>query len=484
MGRTPVTVARGDGIGPEIMDAVLRILEAADAPIEPEYIDIGKEAYLNGWTTGITDDAWKSLNRTKLFLKAPITTPQGGGYKSLNVTIRTTLGLYANVRPTMSLAPFVKTKHPEMDLVVIRENEEDLYTGIEYQQTPEVVQSMKLITRPGTERIVRYAFDYAKKHGRKKVTCITKDNIMKRSDGLFHKVFEEVANEYPELETDHWIVDIGLAKIADTPEDFDVVVMPNLYGDIGSDIAAQISGSVGLAGSANVGDEYAMFEAIHGSAPDIAGKGIANPSGLLNGAVQLLLHIGEAETAENIQNAWLKTLEDGVHTGDIAKGGKSVGSKEFADAVIERLGSRPEKLQAVSFEATSGSMPEPLPKKASERAGQPPKRELDGVDVYVYNKDLSADQLAMLISRAAEPDYELSVITNRGVNAYPTERDDLFTTDHWRCRLLPAAGVKADHEGILKLLARLTGADVDWIQVQNLYSFDQTEGYSEAKRDR
>ncbi len=276
MEKTPITVAYGDGIGPEIMEATLKILEKAEAKIEPEVIDIGKDAYLEGYTSGIPDEAWDSLRRTKVFLKAPITTPQGGGYKSLNVTIRTTLGLYANVRPTMSYSPFVKTNHPDMDLVIVRENEEDLYTGIEHQQTPEVVQSLKLITRPGSERIIRHAFEYARQNDRKKVTCVTKDNIMKLSDGLFHKVFDEVAKEYEDIETDHWIVDIGLAKIADSPEAFDVMVMPNLYGDIASDIASQISGSVGLGGSANIGDESAMFEAIHGSAPDIAGKGIAN----------------------------------------------------------------------------------------------------------------------------------------------------------------------------------------------------------------
>jgi isocitrate dehydrogenase len=229
---TPITVAYGDGIGPEIMDATLRIIQAAGARIEVDVIEIGEKVYLNGNSAGIAPSAWDSLRRTRVFLKAPITTPQGGGYKSLNVTTRKTLGLFANIRPCISYHPYVKTKHPIMDVVIVRENEEDLYAGIEHQQTDEVTQTLKLISRPGTEKIVRYAFEYAKAYNRKKVTCFTKDNIMKLTDGLFHKVFDEIGKEYPEIEQEHWIVDIGAAKLADTPEDFDVIVTLNLYGDI------------------------------------------------------------------------------------------------------------------------------------------------------------------------------------------------------------------------------------------------------------
>src|SRR2546425_181143 len=264
---TPITVAYGDGIGPEIMAATLNIIKAAGARIEIEEVEIGEKVYLRGISAGIEPSAWESLRRTKVFLKAPITTPQGGGYKSLNVTTRTTFGLYANVRPCVSYYPFVETKHPTMDVVIIRENEEDLYTGIEYRQTHDMVESLKLISRPGSEKIVRYAFEYARSHNRKKVTCFIKDNIMKLTDGLFHKVFNEISVDYPDIENETWIVDIGSAKLADTPEAFDVIVLPNLYGDILSDVAAQVAGSVGLAGSANIGDRCAMFEAIHASAP-------------------------------------------------------------------------------------------------------------------------------------------------------------------------------------------------------------------------
>ncbi len=352
--RVPITVAHGDGIGPEIMAATLHILQGAGAELDIETIDIGEKVYLAGNSSGIEPSAWDSLRRTKVFLKAPITTPQGGGYKSLNVTVRKTLGLYANVRPCVSYHPFVETKHPQMDVVIVRENEEDLYAGIEHRQTEQVVQCLKLISRPGSEKIVRYAFEYARRNNRQKVTCFTKDNIMKLTDGLFHKVFTEIAAEYPDLENEHWIVDIGAAKLADTPEAFDVLVMPNLYGDVLSDVAAQIAGSVGLAGSANIGEHVAMFEAIHGSAPRRAGQNLANPSGLLLGAVMMLVHIGETSVAERVHNAWLRTLEDGIHTYDVYKEGVSrekVGTKEFAEAVVQRVGLTPQTLKAGEIQA-------------------------------------------------------------------------------------------------------------------------------------
>src|SRR5690349_11294040 len=352
MPTVPITVAHGDGIGPEIMEATLFILKEAGAKLEIQRIEIGEKVYLAGNSSGIEPSSWDSLRSTKVFLKAPITTPQGGGFKSLNVTVRKTLGLYANVRPCVSYHPFVETKHPGMDVVIVRENEEDTYAGIEHRQTDQVVQCLKLISRPGSEKIVRYAFEYARRHGRKKVTCFTKDNIMKMTDGLFHKVFDEIAAQYPDIQNEHWIVDIGAAKLADTPTTFDVIVMPNLYGDILSDVAAQIAGSVGIAGSANIGDHCAMFEAIHGSAPRRANQNLANPSGLLLGAVLMLVHINQPEAAANVHNAWLRTIEDGIHTYDIYADGVStqkVGTKEFAAAVIARMGQKPNRLEPVSY---------------------------------------------------------------------------------------------------------------------------------------
>ena len=241
-----VTIAKGDGIGPEIMEAVLKIIKKSNVPIEFEEIEIGEKVYLSGNTSGISDASWDVIRRNKVLLKAPITTPQGGGYKSLNVTMRKALGLFANIRPCVSLHPFVATNFPNLDVVIVRENEEDLYAGIEHQQTDEVVQCLKLISRPGCEKIIRYAFEYAQNYGRKKVTCFSKDNIMKQTDGLFHQVFKEIAMEYPNIEANHMIIDIGTAYLADHPEKFDVIVTSNLYGDIISDVAAQIAGSEGV----------------------------------------------------------------------------------------------------------------------------------------------------------------------------------------------------------------------------------------------
>ncbi|GAA4396733.1 NADP-dependent isocitrate dehydrogenase [Nibrella viscosa] len=472
---TRITVAKGDGIGPEIMDATLDIILAAGAQLEIDEIEVGEKVYLSGNTSGISKESWNSLRRNKVFLKAPITTPQGGGYKSLNVTTRKMLGLYANVRPCTSLYPFVKTKHPIMDVVIIRENEEDLYAGIEHQQTDEVVQCLKLISRPGCEKIVRYAFEYAKQYGRKKVTCFTKDNIMKQTDGLFHQVFDEIAKEYPEIENEHWIIDIGAAKMADTPETFDVIVMPNLYGDVLSDVAAQIAGSVGLAGSANIGEECAMFEAIHGSAPRRAGQNLANPSGLLQGAIMMLNHIGQTEVAERVQNAWLKTIEDGIHTYDIYKEGVSkqkVGTKEFAQAVIANLGGQPTTLKAVSY-AKETTLKLPKYKRRSVAS-----KELLGVDVFVHWQGSSADELAQLMAPVNTNDLRLSMITNRGIKVWPEGFEETFCTDHWRCRFLPANGHAISKQHIVDVLAKAIEQDIDTIKTENLYAFDGKPAFS------
>lgn len=470
-----ITVAKGDGIGPEIMDATLSIIKAAGAQIEVDEIEVGEKVYLSGNTSGIAKESWDIIRRNKVFLKAPITTPQGGGYKSLNVTTRKFLGLYANIRPCISLHPFVKTKHPQMDIVIVRENEEDLYAGIEHQQTDEVVQCLKLISRPGCEKIVRYAFEYAKNYGRKKVTCFTKDNIMKQTDGLFHQVFDEIAKEYPAIENEHWIIDIGAAKMADTPEAFDVIVMPNLYGDVLSDVAAQIAGSVGLAGSANIGEECAMFEAIHGSAPRRAGQNMANPSGLLQGAILMLNHLGQTEVAEKVQNAWLKTIEEGIHTYDIYKEGVSkqkVGTKEFAEAVIKNLGEKPSQLNAVSYsEGTSFNLP-----KYQRKA--PKKKELLGVDLFVHWDGESADELAAIVQKINTSGVELSMITNRGIKVWPEGFSETFCTDHWRCRFKPVGMTELDKQQIVGLLEAASEYNIDVIKTENLYAFDGKPAFS------
>jgi len=472
---TRITVAKGDGIGPEIMDATLQIILAAGAKIEIDEIEVGEKVYLAGNAAGIAASSWETIRRNKIFLKAPITTPQGGGYKSLNVTTRKFLGLYSNVRPCMSLHPFVSTKHPVMDIVIVRENEEDLYAGIEHQQTDEVVQCLKLISRPGCEKIVRYAFEYAKQQNRKKVTCFTKDNIMKQTDGLFHQVFDEIAKEYPEIENEHWIIDIGAAKMADTPEAFDVIVMPNLYGDVLSDVAAQITGSVGLAGSANIGESCSMFEAIHGSAPRRAGQNVANPSGLLQGAIMMLNHIGQTETAEKVQNAWLKTLEDGIHTYDIFKEDTSkekVGTKEFAQAVIANLGNKPSILKPVSYSNnTALNLPKYKRRPAAEKV-------LAGVDIFVHWGGTDPNELAAKVKKIESNGIGLSMITNRGIKVWPEGFEETFCTDHWRCRFKPIEGVEISKTTIIELLKNAIEEDIDTIKTENLYSFDGKPAYS------
>jgi isocitrate dehydrogenase len=475
----PITVAHGDGIGPEIMAATLHILKAAGANLEIETIDIGEKVYLAGNSSGIEPSSWESLRRTKVFLKAPITTPQGGGFKSLNVTVRKTLGLYANVRPCVSYHPFVDTKHPIMDVVIVRENEEDLYAGIEYRQTEQVMQCLKLISRPGSEKIVRHAFEYARRNSRRKVTCFTKDNIMKLTDGLFHKVFDEIAAEYPDIENEHWILDIGAAKLADTPEVFDVIVMPNLYGDVLSDVAAQIAGSVGLAGSANIGEHVSMFEAIHGSAPRRAGQNLANPSGLLLGAVMMLVHIGETAVAERVHNAWLRTIEDGIHTYDIYEEGKSqqkVGTKEFAEAVAQRVGQSPQTLKAARYKSAEEVT---SPAKAPERTQARAKKDLVGVDVFLDWPTGTANDLGDALTKLNGDGTRIEMISNRGVKVWPGGHSETFCSDHWRCRFLSdTEGSAVSHSQIISLLKRFAAAGFDFIKTENLYNFDGERGYS------
>jgi len=477
-----ITVAKGDGIGPEITDAVLRILDAVQCGLTYDHIEVGEKVYLSGNSSGIPADAWATLRRNPVFLKGPITTPQGSGYKSLNVTIRKTLGLYANVRPCRSFHPFVRTQHPGMDVVVVRENEEDLYAGIEHRQTTDVYQCLKVLSLPGTEKIIRYAFEYAHANGRKKVTCLVKDNIMKLTDGMFADMFRRVGKEYPGLQQEVQIIDIGTARVATQPERYDVIVTLNLYGDIISDVTAELTGSVGMAGSANIGDRISMFEAIHGSAPDIAGMGIANPSAMLNAACMMLVHLGLPEKAEAIQNAWLCALEDGLHPGDVFREGvskKRVGTAEFADAVIERLGSKPHQLTSVEMKHGTGL----------EFVYDRPvvKRELCGVDVFVCDSTSTPDELAAKLLNASHGMLKLKLITNRGVKVWPEGFPETFCTDHWRCRFVgpdvvidndKATYMPIGQRQIIQMLHLLNDAHIDIIKTENLYLFDHVRGFS------
>lgn len=478
MTKTPITIAKGDGIGPAIMDSTLEILDASGAQLDIEEIEIGKAVYERGVPNGIEPSAWDSLRRTRVFLKAPITTPQGGGFKSLNVTVRKSLGLFANVRPCVSYDPFVKTNHPNMDLVIIRENEEDLYGGIEYRQSRDVMASLKVISRPGTERIMRYAFEYARANNRKKVTCMSKDNIMKISDGLFHQVFDEIAAEYPDIENEHMIIDIGTAKVANRPDMFDVIVTTNLYGDIISDVAAEVTGSVGLGGSSNIGADFGMFEAVHGSAPDIAGQGIANPSGLILGSIMMLTHIGQGDAASKIHNAWLKTIEDGIHTGEIFRDGVSkekVGTEGFTKAVIERLGSKPEKLTAKEYPNIAGGIKLPPLK---DPVNVTKKRV--GVDLGL-NWYGTADELADKVRTCVNDNLKLHIISNRGTKVWPDGQPETFCADNWRLRFLADDGSEVKTSQVIALMQRMNEADLNFTKSVMLHDFDGKPGYTVAQ---
>lgn len=473
-----ITVAYGDGIGPEITEVVLNILESAGLKFQKDIIELGEKVYEQGHLSGVRAEDWEKIRSNKVFLKAPITTPQGKGFKSLNVKIRKSLGLFANVRPIRSLYPYVDTKFPKMDVVVIRENEEDLYAGIEHRQTSEVFQCLKLMSVPGCEKIARYAFEYAKSMGRKKITCMTKDNIMKITDGTFRKIFEDVSKEYPEIESDHWIIDIGMAKFATKPEDFDVILLPNLYGDILSDVSAQLVGSVGLGGSSNIGESHAMFEAIHGSAPRRAGQNVANPSGMLHAGLLMLAHIGENELAEKIHNAWLKTIEEGIHTYDIYKAQHSkqkVSTRDFGKAVIDNLGSKPKQIEPIKLSKKS----KPIQVKLSHKTFLSQKKVLDGIDVFICEENRDPNLLAEKLKTAIKDiPFELSYITNRGIKVYPNPLPETFCTNHWRCRFLKKEGdcVPSD---LLLVLEKICSAQLEIIKTENLYSFDGSPNYSQ-----
>ncbi len=472
--RTPITVAYGDGIGPEIMVASLHILQEAGALLEIETIEIGERVYIRDSSAGIEPSSWDAIRRTKVFYKAPVTTPQGAGFKSLHVSARKMLGLYANVRPCISYHPFVDTRHPDMKVVIIRENAEDLYGGIEYQLSPNVVEALKVMSRPGSERVCRSAFEFARQYNRRKVTCFTKDNMMKLTDGMFHKVFDEVAADYPGIDREHVLVDEGAAKLADTPEIFDVVVMPNLYGDILSDLAAQIAGSVGLAGSSSLGTQAAVFEAIHGSAPRLAGQNVVNPSGLLLAGVMMLVHIDQTEVAERVHNAWLRTIEDGIHTYDIYKEGSSkhkVSTKEFAAAVASRLGQAPENLKPARYRKVAAHRPEPAFRTAKAMS-------LVGIDVFVCHASRNTQELAAAAAKANGAGLTLQWIDNRGVKVWPNGLAQTFCTDSYRCRFMAKDHLTVSPHQVTALLDRVAYSGLTVVKTEYLHLFDGRPGFS------
>lgn len=471
-----ITIARGDGIGPEIMQVTLDVITAAGAELTLSEVEMGESVYQRGEPTGISEAAWEHLAQSQVLLKGPMSTPQGGGFTSVSLQLRKQLGLYASVRPCVSYSPYVHTRYASMDVVIIRENEEDIYGGIEYRQTTDVVQSLKWVSRPACEKIIRYAFEYARRHGRRKVSAFTKDRIMEFTDGFFKQIFMEIAQDYPELEYEHQSLDIGTARLTSHPDKFDVIVIPNLYGDILSDLVAQITtGSVGLTGSANVGDRCVMFEAIHGSAPNIAGEDIANPSGLILAAVMMLVHLQQIEVAEKVQNAWLTTLEEGLHTADIFREGLSfqkLGTRAFGQAVIERLGRKPRHLPSVHF--SKRNTPTAFAYHRPEI-----ERELVGVDVFLdWTKGTPADlanALPALKPLQNQAQWQLEMISNLGVVVWPSSFPETRYCDHWHCRY---TATDPQHIDIVHLLSALKNAGFDFIKTENLYRINGKLAYS------
>lgn len=471
-----VVVLPGDGVGPELMQSVMSVVDEAGASIDWQVCDAGSTVFRDGIASGIPDETLDAIEGAGVVLKGPLETPIGHGEKSANVTLRKLFELYANIRPVKAL-PGIFTPYAgrDIDFVVIRENVEDLYAGIEHMQTPDVAQCLKLISRKGSEKIARLAFALARAEDRRKVECATKANIMKLTEGLFKSTFESVAADHTEFQSGHLVVDNCAHKMVVAPESFDVLVTTNMNGDILSDLAAGLVGGLGLAPSANLGRHVAMFEAVHGSAPDIAGEGIANPTALMLSAVMMLRHIGEHEVADVIENALYCTLEDGTHlTADIARDADPVGTAAFAGAVIDNFGRTARQLENRKYRPLQ--MPDVVHGPLGEVS-----RETNGVDVFIEWKG-NADALGQSLETAIfGTSFKLSMISNRGTKVYPGRSTYTDTVNHWRCRF---AWTESDRSlvdtDILELLGRI-GDIHRWMHVEKLQHFDGTAGFTLAQ---
>jgi len=443
-----VTLIRGDGIGPEIADAVVRILDAAGVPIEWEEAEAGLVCFQQHGTP-LPAETLDSIRRNGIALKGPTTTPVGSGHRSVNVAIRTALDLFANVRPAKSL-PGIVTRFGNVDLIVVRENIEDTYSAIEYYQTPDVAQTLRIITRQGSMLVHRYAFALARQLSRRRVTCVHKANIHKHSDGLFLECFRHVAKEYPDIVADEIIVDNACMQLVVRPETFDVLVLPNLFGDIVSDLCAGLVGGLGVAPGGNIGRKHAVFEAVHGSAPDIAGKGIANPTALLLSAFQLLGHIGLGGYAQRIEYALHATLKAQIMTRDL---GGTATTNEFATAIIKRLEEFPEPIApAPSSEPLSiPDPPAPVPSPPAYNRG---------VDVFVEWNEPST--LPPVPDRSGG--LRLELVANRGTKIFPGPLPPITLVNWYRCRYMAAGPVESSD--VLALLAELTRGGIRWMHVE------------------
>ena len=419
-----IAVAKGDGIGPEIMEAVIHVFNAAKVPLAYQFVDMGKWVFDKGFSNGMTPEAKATIEDLGILFKGPMETPKGTGVKSVNVTARKTWNTYANDRhfQTLSGVDTVFSKAGiKINLTIVRENIEDTYGGVEHMLTQDVALGRRFITRPGSEQVIRYAFEMAKKKGAKRVTCGHKANIMKLTDGLFLEVFKEVAKEYPELNADDIIVDDLCMKLVSRPETFDVIVLTNLQGDIVSDLCAGLVGGLGFAPSANIGDHISIFEAVHGTAPDIAGKNIANPTSLLLSGLSMLRHLGLMEHAVKIENALLYTLESGIHTGDFGdKSIPSVNTTQFAQAIIDNFGKQPKtnarpQLNNFEFIPTNSK----IAVNPILEGSQKDERKIVGADFFIES-NLQPDAIAQIAHKHETENLKLIIISNRGTQVWPS----------------------------------------------------------------
>jgi isocitrate dehydrogenase len=473
-----VTVIPGDGIGPECIRAAQRILEAAGAPISWEECQAGASVFRQGIASGVPSETIESIRRTRVVLKGPLETPVGFGEKSANVTLRKLFETYGNIRPVREL-PGVSTPYSGrgIDLVVVRENVEDLYAGIEHMQTPGVAQCLKLISAKGCEKIVRLAFELARAEGRRRVHCATKSNIMKLTEGLLKRTFERVSREYPDIEAQHIIVDNCAHQLVKRPEQFDVIVTTNMNGDILSDLTSALIGGLGFAPSANIGNDVAIFEAVHGSAPKYAGKNVINPTAVILSAVLMLRHLGEFEVAAKIEHAILVTLEEGkVRTGDVVGYDRGASTTAFTDAVIANLGRRSDRYRVRDYK------PIRLPQvEARPDVVHPQRRRVIGADIFLESP-LSPEALGRSLERlAADSPLQLKMISNRGTKVYPPTGAITDCVDHWRCRfVLRDPGGELSDAALLALLQRVA-AEHRWMHLEKLQEFDGALGFTMAQ---
>jgi isocitrate dehydrogenase len=472
-----ITVLPGDGIGPEVVDAALAIIKATGAPVEFEKCEAGARAFKQGVATGIPKDTVDSIERTRVVLKGPLETPIGHGNRSANVTLRTLFETYGNIRPVREL-PGVQTAFTgrNLDIVIVRENIEDLYAGIEYMQTPGVAEGLKLISREGCEKIVKLAFAFAIAEERKRVHCATKSNIMKLTEGLLQHTFEEFAPQYPSIESKHILIDNAAHQLAMRPEQFDVIVTTNMNGDILSDLTSGLTGGLGFAPSANIGNDVSIFEAVHGSAPDIAGKNKANPTALVLSAAMMLRHIGEGKAAADVEQAVLVTLESGIRTSDMMGVKNPASTTDFTAAVISNLGKRSRVSPVRDYKKVD--LP---PARPGVNVVSAENRRVTGVDIYVES-DMEPKELAASVeSLTKSSPLRLQMISNRGTMVFPLRDRRVSLVDHFRCRFVSRDSTP--NVGDAEILALLTsvGGKHRWMHVEKLQEFDGESAFSKSE---